>query len=59
MHGHVWLLTDINGCVRISCPLNTLCHLTYDYQFFKHFLPIFDDLPSKFSGGGNVPSPPR
>ena len=59
MHGHVGLLTDINGSVTdASCPLNTLCHLTYDYQFLKHFLPILDYLHSKFFRGDMPPVPP-
>ena len=37
----------------MSCPLNTLCHLTYDYQFLKPFPPILDNLHSKFSGRGH------
>ena len=58
MHGHVGLLTDINGSVTdASCPLNTLCHLTYGYQFLKHFPPILDDLHSKFFWGDMPPVP--
>ena len=63
MHGHVGLLTDTEmEVLRMNCPLNKLCHLTYDYQFLKHFPPILDDLHSKFppgEGGGHTPSSPR
>ena len=58
MHGRVGLLTDILMAVlQMSCPLMTLCHLTYNYQFFIHFLPILDDLHSQFSGGGGEACP--
>ena len=34
--------------------LKTLCHLTHDYQFLRHFPPILDHLHSKFSGQINL-----
>ena len=55
-HGHVRLLTDINGSVTDELPINRLCHFTYDDQFLTNFPPLLDDLHS-FSAEAYPPDP--
>ena len=60
MHGHVGLLTDINGSVTDELPIKYI--VSFDIRlpyFFKHFLPILDNLHSKLSRRGMPQPNPR
>ena len=50
---------QINKLTDTNTDTNTENHLTYNYQFFKHFPPILDDLHSKCSGEGMPPDGPH